>query len=176
MATLVVIFHIITFVENCLLYFPVGSLIIHFTSMKKKDLRMWMVPFIVQAGTCLCPCFNSESDFNSVKLHLPGDGVFVCLGLQLRFIYFVHQTYGMCTVCFCRSDEWAKCTHSICDYISSLHVLRGPTRSQRCFFFLFLSTPFFSAHSFFILPCSFFPPPALCHPRHEVSDGRGAVY
>lgn len=170
------IFHIITFVENCLLYFPVGSLIIHFTSMKKKDLRMWMVPFIVQAGTCLCPCFNSESDFNSVKLHLPGDGVFVCLGLQLRFIYFVHQTYGMCTVCFCRSDEWAKCTHSICDYISSSHVLRGPTRSQRCFFFLFLSTPFFSAHSFFILPCSFFPPPALCHPRHEVSDGRGAVY
>ena len=121
--------------------------------MKKEDYCMWMGPFIVQAGACLCPCFNSERDFNSVKLHLPGDGVFVCLGLQLRFIYFVHQTYGMCTVCFCRSDEWAKYTHSICDYISSSPVLRGPARSWRCFFF-----PFFCLHRFF-LPTLFL----FCH-------------
>lgn len=151
------IFHIITFAENCLLYCPVGSLIIHFTSMKKEDYCMWMGPFIVQAGACLCPCFNSERDFNSVKLHLPGDGVFVCLGLQLRFIYFVHQTYGMCTVCFCRSDEWAKYTHSICDYISSSPVLRGPARSWRCFFFPFFVYTVSFCPLFFYSAIFFFP-------------------
>lgn len=152
--------------------------------MKKEDLSVWMVPFIIQARACLCQRFNSKRDFNLVKLHLPGNGVFVCLNPQLRFIYFVHQTYEMCGVCFCRSDEWAKCIHSICDYVYSSHVLRKPMRSWRCFFFLsfFLFSSAFSHPFLPVLSYSLFLHvlssllPAFCHPWHEVSNGRRAVY
>ena len=113
---------------------------------------------------------NSKSDFNLVMLHLAGNSVFVCLSLQHKIDLLCPSDVWdvqclLLQVWWMSHDQSAHTVYVITSVVSS-EDLWGSDAAP-----VLLPSPVLS---YLLKPL--FSSAAFCHPWHEVSNGRRAVY